>query len=192
VLCARHFRIDPSFKELGPDLASMLDECDAALLIGDNALFANPELPAGSRSAESAASEGSRLTTGSRRPSTIRKIDLGDVWTTMTGLPFVWAFWAGRAGALAPDDVAALRHARDLGVTEEERIAQNYFPDSVERQRIGARYLRDNIKYGLGADERAGLELFYRYAAEAGAIEATSAMRFYEDDSATKTPGHEA
>ena len=29
------------------------------------------------------------------------KIDLGEQWTAMTGLPFVWAFWAGRPGALS-------------------------------------------------------------------------------------------
>ena len=31
-------------------------------------------------------------------------------------------------------------------------------------------YLRDNIKYYLGESERAGLELFYRYAAEIGVV----------------------
>ena len=40
-----------------------------------------------------------------------------------------------------------------------------YFGDPA-LQAIGARYLRDNIKYRLGDAERAGLETFYRYAAE--------------------------
>ena len=43
------------------------------------------------------------------------------------------------------------------------------------RQAIGARYLRDNIKYDLGDEERAGLELFYRYAAEVGRREERAA-----------------
>src|ERR1051325_270834 len=39
VLCARHFKIEPAFEPLGPDLQSMLATHDAALMIGDNALF---------------------------------------------------------------------------------------------------------------------------------------------------------
>ncbi len=44
------------------------------------------------------------------------KIDLGEVWTRMTGLPFVYAFWAGRPDVLTADDVAALQRARDDGI----------------------------------------------------------------------------
>jgi len=44
---------------------------------------------------------------------------------------------------------------------------------------LGARYLRDNIKYYLGADERAGLDLFYRYAAEVGVAPGDQVVRFY-------------
>jgi len=39
VLCARLFEIEPRFESRGPDLDDMLQRCDAALLIGDNALF---------------------------------------------------------------------------------------------------------------------------------------------------------
>ena len=44
---------------------------------------------------------------------------------------------------------------------------------------MGARYLRDNIKYWLGDQERAGLELFYRYAVEAGVINRAEPLRFF-------------
>ena len=39
------------------------------------------------------------------------KIDLGAEWTRLTGLPFVWAFWAGRPGAIDAAGVAALQAA---------------------------------------------------------------------------------
>ena len=42
VLCARLFRIQPALEALGPDLDVMLARCDAALIIGDNALFLEP------------------------------------------------------------------------------------------------------------------------------------------------------
>jgi chorismate dehydratase len=162
VLCARRFGIDPALEPRGPDLASMLDGCDAALLIGDNALFQHDGLSA-----------------AQARPSTVQKIDLGEVWTAMTGLPFVWAFWAGRPDRLTGDDVQVLRQARDAGVAAPEAIARQYLEGRPERQAAGARYLRDNIKYHLGPDERAGLELFYRYAAEAGVVNAAEPLRFY-------------
>jgi predicted solute-binding protein len=110
---------------------------------------------------------------------TVQKIDLGEAWTTMTGLPFVWAFWAGRPDALMADDVHALQQARDAGIAASEPIAHQYLADRPERQAAGARYLRDNIKYYLGPDERAGLELFYRYAADAGVVDSVEPLRFY-------------
>lgn len=162
VLCARLFKIAPVLEARGPDVSAMLERCDAALIIGDNALLVDHAKPAG----------------GSPK-SDVEKIDLGEAWTTMTGLPFVYAFWAGRPGALNASDVKALQRARNAGVTQVEVIAREYFPDSLVRQAIGARYLRDNIKYYLRGEERAGLEAFYRYAAETGVVPEPQALRFY-------------
>jgi len=163
VLCVRHFRIAPRFEPRGPQLSDMLVGCDAALIIGDNALFLTPDMhgrvPGVERSVE--------------------KIDLGDVWLELTGLPFVYAFWAGRADALTATDVAALQHARDEGVARPFELAREYLEERPDRQARGAEYLRDNIKYRLGADERAGLDLFYRYAAEAGVVDEYRPPCFY-------------
>jgi chorismate dehydratase len=74
ILCARRFEIAPSFVPHAPDLSAMLAACDAALLIGDPALFVD------------------------HRALGAEKIDLGQTWTDLTGLPFVWAFWVGRSG----------------------------------------------------------------------------------------------
>lgn len=180
VLCARLFRIEPAVESRGPDLATMLAHCDAALIIGDAALLLDqtkvrlkpdttdvwpkPDVDVSGRVG--------------LRPD-VEKIDLGEAWTTMTGLPFVYAFWAGRPGALDEGDVAALQRARDAGVTQPELIAREYFADSQVLQAIGARYLRDNIKYYLGDQERAGLEAFYRYAVEAGLVSSAGRLEFY-------------
>ena len=126
ILCARHFGISPALDTQGPDLESMLARCDAALIIGDHALLVDP--------------------------GNARKIDLGETWTALTGLPFVYAFWAGRPGALTAGDVAALAQARDEGVRRSEDLARDAFPDRPDQQAVGARYLRDNIKYVLGAE----------------------------------------
>jgi chorismate dehydratase len=159
VLCAKLFKIDPTFEPLGPNLETMLIRHDAALMIGDNALF-QPYVE--------------RPFQGRDLPV----IDLGEVWLELTGLPFVYAFWAGRPDALTPAHVKELQGARDRGVAEADTVAREYLNDQPDRQALGARYLRDNIKYHLGDDERAGLELFYRYAAEIGVAPAGQ-LRFY-------------
>ena len=170
VLCARAFGIQPVLEPSGPDLESMLARCDAALIIGDNALF----MEAGKGPAAPADPSG----VGGGGPLGVHKIDLGEVWTELTGLPFVYAFWAGRPDALTAADVQALQRARDAGLARIDEIARGYSSEP-ERQTIGARYLRDNIKCHLGAEERAGLELFYQYAVDAGAAPAARALRFY-------------
>jgi len=159
VLCAREFKIAPELVHLGPDLSAMLSRCDAGLIIGDAALLLDVR--------------------GVRLQPDLQKIDLGEVWKSMTGLPFVYAFWAGRPGVLTAEDVTALQQARDAGVAQPERIAQAYFADAPQHHALGAQYLRDNIKYHLGAAERAGLETFYRYAAEARVVAAAGPLDFY-------------
>ncbi len=160
VLCAKHFMIEPKLEPLGPDLEHMLTRCDAALMIGDAALFEPPPSSAESRAPRH------------------EVIDLGQEWTGFTGLPFVYAFWAGTSGVLTPAHVKELQDTRDRGVAEAETVAREYLKDAPERQALGARYLRENIKYYLGDDEKAGLELFYRYASEIGVAPAGT-LRFY-------------
>jgi chorismate dehydratase len=167
VLCARLFKIEPTIEARSPDLKAMLARGDAALIIGDKALVWEPDTVRREQDMVR------------RKPDSLVKIDLGEAWTSMTGLPFVWAFWAGRAGRVTDDEVAALEAARDAGVNQSDAIAREYFRDAPQHRDLGARYLRDNIKYHLGAAERAGLELFYRYAAEAGVVPTTSDLRFY-------------
>jgi len=164
VLCARLFHIEPTLDARGPDAEDMLAHCDAALIIGDNALFLDP---------------GSvRL----KQDGTIERIDLGEAWKGLTGLPFVYAFWAARPDALSTADVTALRRARDAGVGRPDELAREYLADRPDRHELGARYLRRNIQYYLGEVERAGLETFYRYAAEAGVVPNVRPLQFYDVD----------
>jgi chorismate dehydratase len=158
VLCARWFEINPEFVNLPPDLPQMLTQCDAALVIGDNALFTDHEMLG------------------------IEKIDLGEQWTGMTGLPFVYAFWAGRAGVIGKEGIVALQAARDVGARETAKIGQVAYPDSVEKARRADRYLRDDVKYALGDRELEGLVRFYDLAAEVSVPGVTARTRpaFYE------------
>lgn len=155
VLCARRFHIAPEFHPMAPDPEAMLARADAALIIGDPALFLDHE------------SMG------------VAKVDLGAEWSDMTGLPFVWAFWAGHRDAIDRETIARLQRARDLGVAHTDEIGEAYCAGDPPRMRIARDYLRDNMRYGLGDAERRALETYYGYAAALGLIDAPRRPEFY-------------
>ena len=156
IMLRRRFRADARPVPMAPDLEKMLARADAALIIGDVALF----LEDGAAGA--------------------RKIDLGEEWTAMTGLPFVYACWTGWPGAAGPEQIAALQRARDEGVAQSDAVAAAYYPDDTGRQAIARRYLRDNIRYALGSDEIEGLTTFFRYASEHKLVSYDGPPRFYD------------
>ncbi len=178
VLARRLFGSSPEPVPMAPDLDAMLARADAALIIGDHALFLNPQ----SGSPQSGTPQSGTLQSESaiHNPhSAIQKLDLGELWTEMTGLPFVYAVWAGWPDALTLDDVRLLQRARDAGVADTDGVARAYYPDDPAREAVARRYLRDNIRYVLGAEELEGLGTFYRYAAEAGLVTGAQDLRFY-------------
>ena len=128
------------------------ERCDAALLIGDPALFLDYDALGAT------------------------KVDLGSEWFSMTGLPFVWAFWAGRPEALTPEAVGALLAARDGGVAASDAVAASYCgPDRAAR---GSAYLRENIRYTLGEREEEGLRMYYELAGKHGLVPTVVAAGF--------------
>ena len=150
------------FQEMAPDLAAMLRECDAGLLIGDPALQVNR--------------------------SRYHTYDLAEEWIRRTGMPFVFAFWAVRSAAVshsgAPDLAHIFQASRNHGLEPANvaRIAEEW------ARRLGMSaasirsYLTENIYYFLDPDCLEGLQLFYRYAQECGALPHAPAMRFLEID----------
>jgi chorismate dehydratase len=155
VLCRHHFHIDPGFVAHGPDLAAMTSTCDAGLLIGDPAFDADHEALG------------------------LRKIDLGEMWTEMTGLPFIYAAWTGRPAAVNDGVVESLQQAQAEGVRAREEIAAEYGAGDVDRAARAAVYLRDNVKYGLGSQEAAGLQMFLDLAADMGLAPRRRTLEFF-------------
>jgi chorismate dehydratase len=157
ILCAHWFDIAPRLVSMAPDLGTMLAQCDAALVIGDNALFLDAE----------------RLA--------VEKIDLGEEWLGMTGLPFVYAFWAGRPRVVDRADIQLLERARDRGIAATATIGRQAFPDDVAKAARADEYLRQNVKYGLGDREVEGLRRFYELAAQEGIVARADDPIFYGD-----------
>jgi chorismate dehydratase len=156
ILCARHFRISPTFVPHAPDLGAMLASADAALIIGDLALFAD------------------------HREHTAEKIDLGAMWTDMTGLPFVWAFWSGRPDAVSADTVALLQAAAEDGMAHSDEIAAAYCAHDAARVPTAQRYLRENLAFRLTARALDGMRTFYAEAARLGLVERASEPAFFD------------
>lgn len=154
VLCAEHWGIAPEFSPCRPGLPGMLERHDAALLIGDNALFADHDALG------------------------LCKVDLGEEWTSLTGLPFVWAFWAGRAGDLSDGLCRALADSRDAGVRALDEIATGYSDGDEQRRAIAAHYLREHMRYELGDRHVEALRRFYRAAADLGIVGQARPVRF--------------
>ena len=155
VLCKHRFAITPEFVAHGPDLKTMVMAADASLLIGDPAFEAD------------------------HLALRLRKIDLGEEWTAMTGLPFIYAAWTGRSGAVTSADVEALQRAQQVGVESVDAIAAEYGRGDAGRTARAAAYLRDNVKYGLGVDEAKGLQLFLNYAADLGLAPRRRPLEFF-------------
>ena len=156
ILCARWFDIEPTFVTMRPDQEAMLKRCDAALLIGDTALFTEHEM------------------------TDLEKIDLGEEWTQMTNLPFVWAFWAGRIDILEESHLEALFKARDGGVSALDAIAKKYGSDDEERVGRAQSYLRDNVHFNLTERALEGLKEFYKSAHDLGIVQQAATLRFYD------------
>jgi chorismate dehydratase len=155
ILCARRFGLSPAFVPARPDLSAMLAAADAALLIGDPALFTD------------------------HRALGLEKVDLGLAWTAMTGLPFVWAFWAGRPGAASPSVVALLGEAAAAGRAHLDDIAAGYTPVPAW-QEIGRRYLRDRLLFDLTPRALDGLRAYYREALDLGVATGEPRLEFFD------------
>lgn len=155
LLCAERWGIAPAVVSSPPGIAAMLEAADAALVIGDPAL----EIDAHALGVE--------------------KIDLGSEWQALTGLPFVYAVWAGRENACGPAHVAALNDARACGAANIERIARAEAGADQERAARIARYLRHNLKHQLGDREIAGLRRFHELAVRHQLAPGLRELRFF-------------
>jgi chorismate dehydratase len=143
VVLERRYGANPVIAPHPPDLEAMLQVADAALLIGDPAL---------------------RIDIGS---GPYRIYDLGAEWASMTGLPMVFAVWAGRKDAVTPEVVAAFRDSCRYGCERIEEIAaceapRRHFPPDLIRE-----YLKLRIVHELGPRDYEGMNLFLNYANQA-------------------------
>ena len=164
------YHIRPDFKAAEPDLATMLAQSDAALLIGDRALkfMEDNERP-------EAEHQKGLLRLG---PEPLQIFDLAERWRFLTGLPFVFAFWAVRDGFKDTSIVDVLKSSRDFGVANIPAIAEQYSVQLGIKKDYVQEYLERNVYYYMDRQCVDALELFYEKAAAVGAIKSARRVEF--------------
>jgi chorismate dehydratase len=146
--------IHPEYVHERPDPERMLSEADAALLIGDPALKVERER--------------------------YQVIDLAAEWNALTGLPFVFAVWAVRAGVDLPDLAFYFKSSLRYGLSSIDTLSRESAAELGLDSADVASYLTENLSYFLRQDELAGLEEFYRRAHAHGLILEPKPLEFLE------------
>jgi chorismate dehydratase len=152
ILLERFYRRQVEMTPADPEPDEMLKRADAALVIGDPALAYCGPAP--------------------------HVYDLAAEWRKFTGLPFVFALWAGRGGAVLEELGKDLRNSRDYGLAHIEEIAAECAPKYNMRPEEVKVYLTQNIDYNLDESHRLGLSLFCKLSREVGAIAEVRNLEF--------------
>ena len=155
VLLRKKYGVQPEVCPLPLDRPAEDVDADAVLLIGDRAMHAC--LP-GFRYA----------------------FDLGQEWHEWTGLPFVYAAWAVRAGVDLGPVLDAFYEAKRRGLQDVGPIAAREAPHLQLDAGFCRRYLANIIRFDLGPRELAGLNHYYMLACELGLARRGLHVKLYE------------
>ncbi|MEU3604910.1 menaquinone biosynthesis protein [Streptomyces sp. NPDC035033] len=146
LLLAERYGVAPAYYTCPPDLGLMMQEAEAAVLIGDAALRASLH-------------DAPRLG--------LQVHDLGLMWKEWTGLPFVFAVWAARKDYLArePETVRDVHRAflasRDLSLEEVAKVAEQAARWEAFDAGLLERYFR-TLDFRFGPEQLAGVREFAR------------------------------
>lgn len=142
ILLRLRYGVSPQVLPRQPELPSMMDGVDAAVIIGDPALRIDVEL------------------------SDYLIMDLGHEWQETTELPMVYAVWAGRSGKLTRGLLDALQASYQYGKTRIDEIVTEGASERDIGEKLAQKYLTEHIVYELGERHRRGLSEFWRLAEE--------------------------
>lgn len=157
LLLKEKFQINPRLIAMKPDINRMLKECDAALLIGDNALNARFTHP--------------------------YYLDLAEEWVDLTDLPFVFAVWAGKIGKVKKEDEVLIQQSKLIGINHLDQIAIDYFhshPNSHSKEFLKD-YVTDYIQFDLSEERMNGMVEFFQMGFMHGILESLPEIKKISD-----------
>ena len=111
-------------------------------------------------------------------PEPLEVFDLVERWKMLTGLPFVFAFWAARENFADASVIDKLKASRDDGMAHTAEIAKRYAETLSIPEAFLREYLERNVYYYMDEVCVEGLQLFYEKAAQLGAIKSPRALQF--------------
>ena len=147
ILLSRQYQAEPRIASMPPDVNRMLEGADAALVIGDAALQFDPS------------------------STLFATYDLGREWTSMTGLPMVFAVWAAKKEMVTSEISQVFKDSYEFGRQRLERIAEEQGPPRGLTVELAREYLTRHVVFEIGGEERAGLDLYLGYAQECGILD---------------------
>ena len=141
IILAEKYGVSPKLISRRAELAPMLGEADAALVIGDPALHLDPAtLP-------------------------FETLDLGSEWTRLTGLPMIFALWAGRKEVMQPGYEQAFLDSCRYGLAHIDDIVREQSPIRGITVELARDYLTRHIVFELNDRDHEGLHAYLKYAA---------------------------
>ena len=143
ILLSERFGITPFSESLAIGSGLEATNADAVLLIGDRAI-------------------------GSPHERFEAVWDLGNEWVGFSGLPFVFAMWVARQDVETESLAMVLAETRNRGEANLAAIAAAESASHGLTVPQCLTYLRDNLHYHFGPQERLGLSTFYRYSTSLG------------------------
>ncbi len=147
------------------DPIAMLQQADAALLIGDAALLALE-----------------RRAAIERQIGPCTWLDLAEQWIAYTKLPWVAAVWAVRPGSLTAESKARLVEdldaSREAGLAHREDLVREWTPRIAVSAATIRHYLTQNIHYHLTPGCIEGIARFRAEAAAIGVLPPLPHLRF--------------
>jgi chorismate dehydratase len=170
ILCDARWLISPEFSEAAPDLAAMLANADAAMLIGDPAL----RLALTAEQHVSPGRDGALVCSGAQvgLPQ-FAKLHLYDVvheWWQLTERPAVLAIWAARPEIATPELAADFSGSLAFGLAHLPEICVEAARELNLLAKELSLYLRTNIDYSLDTENLKGLNEYFEHAARLGLI----------------------
>lgn len=168
LLLAEKIGVTPDYYTCPPDLGVMMQEAEAAVLIGDAALRANLH-------------DAPRLG--------LQVHDLGQMWKDWTGLPFVFAVWATRRDYLEREPLVvrkvheAFLASRDLSLEEVGKVAEQAARWETFDEKVLERYFT-TLDFRFGPDQLRGVTEFARRTGESTGYPADVRVDLLENPSA--------
>jgi len=154
IIMREKYEQSPEYVYMPADLNEMFDKAEAALIVGDKAL--------------------------SYYNSYSARLDLNEEWLDLTGLPFVYALWAGRDLTITSQEVDLIQSSYALGKNNLQNIAKKYALNQQENWSFYFDYIANDLNFIFSEHEEDGLLEFFNYAFFYGYAEFIPDLHFFK------------